>query len=214
MSGQQPRACVGSADNALALRYHISNSHGRAPVKIIVQTVKNFAELDQLLKHLGAPVSAPECHGFISAQLCMDNAADVKSWREYLGVEGDEPEATLARISQATSQELESNDFSFEPILPPEEATLALRTDALAQWCRGFLLGLGSSGLTETGLTGECREIVEDMERISRVHVEQESGEDFALMELIEFVRVGTLSIYHELRPMRAASQSQQSSLH
>lgn len=176
-----------------------------------METTKNFAELEQMLKRIGAPVSAPECHGFISAQLCMNEAADVKSWRELLGVEGDEPEATLARLSQATSRELEASDFSFEPLLPPDEATLALRTEALAQWCRGFLLGLGSSGLTEAGLSGECRELIEDMERISRVRAELEGGEDFALMELIEFVRVGTLSLYHELRPMRTAPQAQQS---
>lgn len=179
-------------------------------VDIIVQTAKNFAELEQMLKHIDAPVSAPECHGFISAQICMDNAADVKNWRQCLGVEGDGPEGTLARISQATARELESSDFSFEPMLPPDEATLARRTEALAQWCRGFLLGLGSSGLTEAGLSGECRELVEDMERISRVRAEQEVGEDFALMELIEFVRVGTLSLYQELRPMRTAQQTKQ----
>lgn len=176
-----------------------------------MQTAKNFAELEDLLKHLGVPVGASECHGFVCAQLCMNTGADVSSWRQCLGGEGEQFEATLARISQATAKELEATDFSFDLMLPSEEATVAVRADALAQWCRGFLFGLGSSGLTEAGLTGECRELVEDMERISRARSELEEGEEFALMELIEYVRIGALSVYHELRPIRTRVEDSKS---
>lgn len=177
-----------------------------------MQAAKNYTELEELLKQLGAPVGASECHGFVCAQLCTNTRADVDSWRECLGGEGDEFEATLARISEATAGELESADFSFDLMLPSDEATVAVRADALAQWCRGFLFGLGNSGLTDAGLTGECRELVEDLERISRARAELENGEEFALMELIEYVRIGALSIYHELRPLRTRKQDK--SLH
>lgn len=179
-----------------------------------MQTAKNYTELEDLLTRLEAPVGASECHGFICAQLCMNARADVTSWRECLGAEGDEFEATLARISQATAEQLEATDFGFDLMLPSEAATIAVRTDALSQWCRGFLFGLGNSGLTEAGLTGETREMIEDMERISRAQVEQEQGEEFALMELIEYVRIGALSVYYELRPMRTADDGSQKSLH
>ena len=176
-----------------------------------MQTSKNFAELEELLKHLGAPVGASECHGFVCAQLCMNAETDVSSWRQCLGGEGEQFESTLARISQATAKELEATDFSFDLMLPSEEATVAVRADALAQWCRGFLFGLGSSGLTEAGLTGECRELVEDMERISRARAELKEGEEFALMELIESVRIGALSVYHELQPIRTRTENSKS---
>lgn len=178
-----------------------------------MQTTKNYAELEDLLRQLGAPIGASECHGFICAQVCMNETADRRSWRECLGVEGDELETALTRISEEAAGELASPDFAFELMLPTDEATLGLRADALAQWCRGFLFGLGNGGLTEAGLTGDCRELVEDMERISRARSELEQGEEFALMELIEFVRVGAMSVYQELRPLRAGAR-EQSSLH
>ena len=171
-----------------------------------MQAAKNFAELEDLLKHLGAPVGASECHGFVCAQLCMNAEADIGSWRQCLGGEGEQFESTLSRLSQATAEDLEATDFSFDLMLPSEEATVAVRADALAPWCRGFLYGLGSSGLT-----GECRELVEDMERISRARAELEDGEEFALMELIEYVRIGALSVYHELQPIRTRTQDSKS---
>lgn len=172
---------------------------------------KNFSEFEGILQRLGTAVGASECHGFICAQLCTSAEPESRSWRECLGAEGEELEAVLTRMGNTVSKELESPDFSFELMLPSDEATLALRADALAQWCRGFLFGLGNGGLTEAGLSGDCRELVEDMERISRARAELEQGEEFALMELIEFVRVGVMTVYQELRPMRISTPDQQS---
>lgn len=140
----------------------------------------------------------------------MNAEADQRTWRECLGAEGAVLESTLARVTEATRSALEAPDFSFDLMLPSDEATLPVRAEALAQWCRGFLFGLGNSGLTESGLSGECREVVFDMDKISRARVELSEGEEFALMELIEYVRVGTLSVYHELRPLRESGPARQ----
>lgn len=174
-------------------------------------TSKNFAELEDILQRSGTPIGASECHGFICAQLCTSDKPENRSWRECLGAEGEELQAVLTRMGETVVKELESPDFSFELMLPSDEATLALRADALSQWCRGFLFGLGNGGLTEAGLSGDCRELVEDMDRISRARAELEQGEEFALMELIEFVRVGVMTVYQELRPMRTTAQDQPS---
>jgi len=212
IGGQQPHACVAFDYNALALRdREPRQSHIPEAARLAVQAAKHFSELENLLHRIGAPVGASECHGFLCGQLCMDARADVDSWRECLGGEGDEFEATLARISQATAGELQSDEYSFELMLPAEEASVAVRTEALAAWCRGFLFGLGNSGLTESVLTGECRELVEDLERIGRARAELEGEEEFALMELIEYVRIGVLTVFHELRPLRSNQQGSKS---
>lgn len=174
-------------------------------------TRNNFTELEDLLKRLGAPVGASECHGFICAQLCTSEQPETQAWRECLGIEGEEVEATLKRVSETSARELAASDFIFEPLLPSDEATLTLRADALAAWCRGFLFGLGTGGLTEAGLSGDSRELVEDMTRISRAGAEPEQNEEFALQELVEYVRAGTMSIYQELQPLRGDARAQQS---
>lgn len=135
----------------------------------------------------------------------MNTEPDRRSWHECLGAEGEALEVTLARLTDTTRSALEAPDFSFDLMLPTDEATLPVRAEALAQWCRGFLFGLGNSGLTEVGLGGECREVVSDMDKISQARAELSEGEEFALMEIIEYVRIGTLSVYQELRPLREA---------
>lgn len=140
----------------------------------------------------------------------MNVEPDRRSWRVCLGAEGAMLETTLERVVETTRRALEAPDLSFDLMLPSDEATLPVRAEALAQWCRGFLFGLGNSGLTEAGLSGECRELVEDMDMISRARAELSDGEEFALMELIEYVRIGTLSVYHELRPSRLVGLTQQ----
>jgi uncharacterized protein len=115
-----------------------------------------------------------------------------------------------ARSAGIRTKQLESPDFSFDLLLPPDDAGLEQRVEALAHWCRGFLFGLGSSGLTEGGLVGDCRELMSDMEHISRVRPDIDSTDEeseFALMEITEYVRIGALSIYQELRGRRKADE-------
>lgn len=173
-----------------------------------------FSQLNDSLARAGAAVAAAECHGFIAAQVCLTQDIDEQAWRDSLMLSETES-ATLAdelrELSRRTRRQLESPDFSFELVLPPDDVRLELRVEALAQWCRGFLFGLGRSGLTETGMVGSCRELLHDMEHISRVRpdadITVEEGE-FALMEITEYVRMGTLSVYQELQALRTAVET------
>jgi uncharacterized protein len=177
-----------------------------------MQALKNFTELSDKLNHVGAPVDAAECHGFICAQLCLMEHIDEQAWCDNLmppDTETGTLEAELRALGRCTHKQLEAHDFSFELLLPPDDARLEQRVEALAHWCRGFLFGLGSSGLTEAGLTGDCRELVNDMEHISRVRPDADSTDEeseSALMEITEYVRVGALSIYQELRGRRSTN--------
>lgn len=177
-----------------------------------MHAVSKFKELDDSLASAGAPVGAAECHGFICAQLCLMQQIDEQAWRDSLMLPdavSPELEDELRTLSRTMRKQLDAHDFSFELLLPPDEATLESRVESLAQWCRGFLFGLGRSGLTETGLVGNCRELINDMEQISRVRPDigstEEEGE-FALMEIVEYVRIGALTIYQELRQLRSVS--------
>ena len=52
---------------------------------------------------------------------------------------------------------------------------LDARTAALAQWCQGFLYGLGTSVVQdESGLPGDIGEIVRDLTEITHVAVDTE----------------------------------------
>jgi uncharacterized protein YgfB (UPF0149 family) len=108
--------------------------------------------------------------------------------------------------------------MEFELLLPEDEASLDARTVALAQWCQGFLYGLGGSAIQDTNaLPGEVGEIVRDLSEITRVGVDDgqsvESNES-AYAELVEFVRVGVQLVFEELSPLRNQPSSPGAPLH
>jgi len=95
-----------------------------------------------------------------------------------------------------------------EPLLPPGEAPLAERVEALGAWAQGFLYGFGAAGPFPRGtLPGDVAEVLSDFAEVSRagaVGSESAEVEETALAELIEFLRVGAQLIYDELADLRA----------
>jgi uncharacterized protein YgfB (UPF0149 family) len=102
---------------------------------------------------------------------------------------------------------LVGNDADFEPLLPDDESPLALRADALSQWCQGFLYGLGSGTTGDPGqVSAEAGEIIRDFTDITHVGVdsdEENEENEVAFSEVVEFVRVGVQLLFVELAPAR-----------
>ena len=93
-------------------------------------------------------------------------------------------------------------DQGFEPLLPPADTALEHRADALVDWCRGFLGGLGLAGVSrEHGLSADGAEILSDFGTIAGTRFEYADGEEdeSALTEVIEFIRVGVLLLHAEI---------------
>lgn len=107
----------------------------------------------------------------------------------------------LATLHNETREQLNSLNYEFNPLLPDDNETIALRTQALSLWCQGFLFGLSISGLkTLDALSEASREIVEDFSAIAQLEEQFEEGEDeeSAYMELVEYLRIGTFTIVDE----------------
>ncbi|HEX5637076.1 MAG TPA: UPF0149 family protein, partial [Gammaproteobacteria bacterium] len=92
-----------------------------------------------------------------------------------------------------------------------DEASLAERTEALAEWCQGFVFGLAAGGLKrETELPADTAELISDMVAISRAGLDQDEPDDTdedAYMQLCEYVRMGVLLITEELQPVMPADK-------
>jgi uncharacterized protein YgfB (UPF0149 family) len=100
--------------------------------------------------------------------------------------------------------------MAFYPLLPPDDRPLSLRADGLADWCSGFMHGLGEAAASGAGrdvLGGEVmREIMEDFAEIARVTLgddETDLEAEAAYTELVEFVRVSVQLVFEELRDVR-----------
>jgi uncharacterized protein YgfB (UPF0149 family) len=83
------------------------------------------------------------------------------------------------------------------------DEALALRVEALADWCRGFVLGLGVDP-GRAAHSPEAQEILGDLMKIAELSGE-EAGDDEdsarAFEEVAEYVRVGAQLLFEDAHP-------------
>jgi uncharacterized protein len=168
----------------------------------------DFAELAAALRALNAGISAADLHGtlcgFLSAgghsiPLFLESVA-----LDQISSANADAHAIVARLFQHSQTQLDDAEFDFSPLLPEAERPVAERTEALLQWCQGFVGGLGLGGFKdERALSKDGSEVLHDLIEISRTEVSLDADEEVdeeALTELIEFARIGSLLLREDLR--------------
>src|SRR5687768_1570777 len=171
----------------------------------------NYADIQQVLVGERSLTDAAEAHGTLAGSLCTAPAYRFEDWLLEILPEGRataESTSALRELFTGTHEALVGEMLEFEPLLPEDTQPIDERTTALAQWCVGFLYGLGSSALPDASkLPGEVGEVVRDLTEITQVGVDSsdsaESNES-AYAELVEFVRVGVQLVFDELGALRA----------
>lgn len=122
----------------------------------------------------------------------------------------------LNALYRHTSDQLFDSDDGFELLMPDDDADLVLRTDALAAWCKGFLLGLlYNSRFSVDELPGEAPEITRDFMQIAEAEAgaDELNQEEWALAELIEYVKVGAQLIFEFIYSEKTANTPDQTPL-
>jgi uncharacterized protein len=170
----------------------------------------DYSHIQQLLVQERSLAAAAEAHGTLAGCLCAAGGYRFEDWLREILPEGHAAPgaaATLQELYSATAGALLQRDFEFELLLPTDEEAIDTRTAALAQWCQGFLYGLGAGAIPDASeLPGEVGEIVRDLIEITRAGVDAEQGEESnesAYAELVEFVRVGVQLLFEELAAVR-----------
>jgi hypothetical protein len=174
--------------------------------------LNRFETLDEALKGAGLLTGAAEAHGMLCGLLCAQDGVTFEDWvMHILGEEESddvslrESEQALRRIYEDTVQQLSDPSYGLRLLLPEDEEPLTARSQALADWCRGFLFGLalGPDKPLER-LTGDAAEVSKDLSEIgglvSATVREGNEEDEQAYAELTEYVRVGVVLIYEELQ--------------
>jgi uncharacterized protein YgfB (UPF0149 family) len=180
-----------------------------------------YHQIQLLLAQERSLADAAEAHGTLAGCLCGASGYRFEDWlREILpeGRAGAAATAMLQELYTATAAALLQPDMEFELLLPDDEQPIDVRTAALAQWCQGFLYGLGTGAIPDASqLPGDAGEIVRDFVEISRAGVDPEQDEESnesAYAELVEFVRVGAQLLFEELAAARRPTPSPSAPLH
>jgi uncharacterized protein YgfB (UPF0149 family) len=172
------------------------------------------AELARALETLRLGMGASDLHGSLTGYLCAGGRAGAEEWPAALEIEPDAAadlrHEALKRLYRDCRAQLDDPDLGFEPLLPESDAPVERRADALVEWCRGFLGGVGLSGSPIGALSPDASEVLADLGRIAASHFDydDEEEDESALSEVLEFVRVGVLLLHTELTRPRGGRHS------
>jgi len=172
--------------------------------------VPDYQELSARLDAAGIEVTAGEIHGLLSGVLVLPDAGEV-DWLALIPavepVAADQLDTdllqSLSDLYRLTQHQLSARDFGYRLFLPHPETGLAARTEAVAGWCRGFLLGISSTGLSVDNCGDVVREVLSDIVEMSSVEADgsNDPDEERALLEIEEYLRVAVQLLREELQP-------------
>lgn len=158
--------------------------------------------------------SPAEVHGIAVGLLCAGATDAYARWEHELLAESEQGDVlaeecrrSLRVLHDATAAALDDADMGLSLLLPDDDRPLAERAGALRDWCTGLLYGLGIAGIApDKVLSAEGREALSDFGELTRLdaeHVADGEGEEGALTEIVEFVRVAVLLIREDVRAYR-----------
>jgi len=163
-----------------------------------------YVDVSEQIARMNLGMEAAELHGSLCGFLSGGESPGRDKWLPQVMAEPEpgvvERDSALDRMFVSTEALLESPDFGFELLLPPEIAPIGERGDALLGWCRGFLGGFGLSAGAEPPLTDESRDALADLGRIagSELSYEDPETDEEALEEVAEFVRVAAMLLHSD----------------
>ncbi len=114
----------------------------------------------------------------------------------------------LYELYRENSEILLESKEGYGMSLPTDDEPLATRVDALASWCKGYLLGLlYNNAFSIDQLPDSGAEIARDLIEISEAAAgaDDEKQEEWNLSELEEYVKVGTQLIFEFIYSERSA---------
>lgn len=157
-----------------------------------------------------------ECHGVACGLLVRRPDSDASVLLQLLAMlqiveqPGEALCEALVELQEATAAQLVDEMMGLVIWLPEDESPLEDRTDALAQWCNGFLAGLGAGGEDRLDtLSPEAGEALADLQEIALAEVSSAEGgqaeearedEERAFAEIVEYIRIAVLMLREDLR--------------
>jgi yecA family protein len=170
-------------------------------------------DFDEFANHLldqGVHASPAQLHGCLTGLLCAGAPTEAEYGLDAVAQALDiDPHGELAnRIMQlfcVTAAALQDDDFTFNPLLPDDDAEIAERTAALASWCEGFLTGFAYLIAGEDARGGavsqEASEVLSDIAAMAQAETGDYEDEDEAensFAELVEYLRVAVVNVFME----------------
>lgn len=169
----------------------------------------NYREFVDSVAILGLPISGSELHGLLCGYLCAGAASEGERYIRALMVNQNDAAQRAAILAVfhlfATSQQqLTSQDFAFQLLLPEDDLSLTTRAQAFSEWCGGFIQGISTVGVGLDGLeddeASDAMQHLQDFALLDCESLTVDEEDERALVEVSEYARLAVLHIFHELQ--------------
>jgi uncharacterized protein len=167
-----------------------------------------FDDLANLLVPLGTLNSPSELQGLLCGKLAGGASLTEINWLlaaveflDFTQAPDEKVREVLTTLFHVTREQLRG-DFGLKLMLPDDDYGLGERTNALSQWCHGFLTGFGSvevAGVRE--ISEDVEDTLRDLAAIVQIHADDEEDDPSAeadFMEVTEYVRMAASGLYLE----------------
>ncbi len=200
--------------NTSCVNLSLYDAFGALSMKEPQKSWPDYDEFDHQLFVASTPFSGAYIHGMMVALLCVGG----KSWQE-IGAQLLTDIPTLAQgtintlfntLLSNSAAGLAQTENSLTFMLPHDDENIAIRIEALIDWCEGFLDGVNKANLSEQFLNNPLvKEVLSDIERIKSVSTDvldnEENEKDY--VEVVEFIRVSVLLIYEQAKQNQIAAK-------
>ncbi|ELM6608831.1 YecA family protein [Vibrio cholerae] len=169
-----------------------------------------YPALANELRSASLGINPAELQGLLTGMLSGGLSLNDKSWQplvfDYTNDGMGWPIGALASAEQillAMNAQLVDTDFELSLLLPEGEGEEALfeLADAVAEWINHFISGLGLSGANLKHASVEAKEVLEDLEEMSKLGIDEEDdlAEQAELLEqVIEHIKACVLVLHAE----------------
>jgi len=188
---------------------------------MIMTNLPDISALDETLFKVDATMGAAESHGALCGMLCARGSTDLSEWMGHVLGEQEQGNVflrdlanQLSELHQSTLGQMNDPYGGFQLLLPDDDDELDERTEALGDWCLGFVYGLAAGGISaDSELPEDTKELLMDFIEISRAgnnvtDLDEDSDDEEdeqAFVEVVEYVRTGVMLINEELQPLQTS---------
>jgi uncharacterized protein YgfB (UPF0149 family) len=179
-----------------------------------ITSLPSYTELTETLEHALSDMSGAEAHGILCGIICATSGRTDPPWEKLIPGSSKNQHAhdILKKIYATSYQQISEFSFEFVLMLPDDDIDINIRAEALGFWCQGFLIGLqhGPKSI-EDGASSEAVEALSDITEIAQVNhgdITSTDEDESAYFDLMEYIRLAVLMLYHELKSGAPFSQT------
>lgn len=151
---------------------------------------------------------ASEIHGALTGMICGGFRFESNDYLTVINDMFNNGEGLPAEVKRIVKQvygevwqAVLEDSYSFQPLLPDDDESLAERTNAMTVWVQGFNLGFAMQKQQIASLTTDVQEVITDFSEIANLSTEVEEDEENeqAYYEVVEYVRISAMLVFAEL---------------